>query len=174
MEKQGNGKSALLLGKGGFGMQLCEWLFVLGYGDVKFLDDNSPEAVGPLRDYGSPALRAEFSEAFVGLGDNKLRVELLKGLAAAGYDTPVVRHPKACIGFHGTALGPGTVVGPLAYVGTEVQAGTGCLINAGAIVDHGAVLGEGVHVAPGAVVKAGAVVPNYTKVESGQIIFPAR
>ena len=52
-----------------------------------------------------------------------------------------------------------------------MQAGVGCIINGGAIVDHDAVLGIGVHIAPGGIVKAGAVLPDFAKVESGQIVF---
>ena len=82
-------KRPLILGRGGFGTQLNDWLMDEGWGSADFLDDNAPDAVGGLRDYVDPAILKRGRPAFVALGDNKLRVELLQKLAAAGYSTPV-------------------------------------------------------------------------------------
>lgn len=164
--------SVLVLGKGGFGAQLAEWLLGAGTcAEVLFLDDAAPGAAGPLRGYTDPALQSRCTAAFVGLGNNALRVELLRGLAAAGYRTPVFVHPAAVVS-PSADLGPGCIVGPLAFVGSGAKAGTGCIVNAGAIVDHDASLGNGVHIAPGAIVKAGAAVEDFAKIESGEVVFP--
>ena len=93
----------LILGKGGFGRQLADWLSAEGWGEAEFLDDNAPGCVGGLRDYADPKLLKPGRPAFVALGDNALRVELLQKLAAAGYDTPVfisdmaAVSPSACL-----------------------------------------------------------------------------
>ena len=84
-----NAKRPLVLGRGGFGTQLNDWLMDEGWGSADFLDDNAPGAVGGLRDYVDPAILKHGRPAFVALGDNALRVELLQKLAAAGYATPV-------------------------------------------------------------------------------------
>ena len=84
-----NAKRPLILGRGGFGTQLNDWLLDEGWGSADFLDDNAPDAVGGLRDYPDPAILHPGRPAFVALGDNKLRVELLQKLTAAGYATPV-------------------------------------------------------------------------------------
>ena len=34
----------LILGKGGFGRQLADWLSAEGWGEADFLDDNAPAA----------------------------------------------------------------------------------------------------------------------------------
>ena len=159
----------LILGKGGFGRQLAEWLLDEGWGHAEFLDDAAPNCVGKLRDYTDPALLRKNRPAFAAIGNNVLRVELLQKLAAVGYATPVFISRAASVS-PGVSLAMGCVVLPQAYVGTNVQAGIGCIINGGAIVDHDAVLGNGVHVAPGGIVKAGAVLPDFTKVESGQVV----
>lgn len=162
--------TALLLGKGGFGVQLSELLLAAGqYDEILFLDDAAPDCAGRLEDYAAPALRAACRDAFVGLGNNALRVRLLEQLAGAGYRTPVFRHPAAVVS-PSAELGAGTVVLPFAYVGAGVVAGPGCILNAGAIVDHNAVLGAGVHAAPGAVIKAGAAVQPLAKVDSGAVV----
>ena len=85
----------LILGKGGFGRQLADWLSAEGWGEAEFLDDSAPGCVGGLRDYADPKLLKPGRPAFVALGDNALRVELLQKLAAAGYDTPVIWRPSA-------------------------------------------------------------------------------
>lgn len=169
-------RCVLVLGKGGFGRQLADWLMESGIDEenILFLDDNAADAVGPLADYISPALREKCFAAYVALGNNELRVKWLKKLAAAGYPTPefvaeVAFNPAAAVS-PSAVLGAGTLILPMAYVGAGVHTGLGCLINAGAIVDHDVTLGDGVHIAPGAIVKSGAVVPAFTKVESGQII----
>jgi len=163
-------KSALVLGKGGFGVQLAEWLRCTATAEeIVFLDDSAPGCAGKLHDFSDPALQARCGTAFVGLGNNTLRVELLQALRGAGYETPVFLHPQAAIS-PSAVLGAGTVVLPFAYVGAGVQTGPGCLINAGAIVDHNAALGAGVHIAPGGIVKAGAAVPDFGKVDSGEVV----
>lgn len=159
----------LILGKGGFGRQLADWLLDDGWGEAVFLDDNAPGCAGTLHDYADPALLHPGRPAFVALGDNELRVKLLQKLAAAGYDTPVYISASASVS-PSAVLEPGCVVLPQAYVGAGAHLGVGCIVNGGAIVDHDAVLGRGVHVAPGGIVKAGAEVAPCRKVDSGEIV----
>ena len=40
-----NTKRPLILGRGGFGTQLNDWLMDEGWGSADFLDDNAPDAV---------------------------------------------------------------------------------------------------------------------------------
>ena len=145
-----NAKRPLVLGRGGFGTQLNDWL----------MDE-------PLRRMRLSLKRGR--PAFVALGDNALRVELLQKLAAAGYATPVFISDAASVS-PSAVLEPGCIILPQAYVGADAHLGVGCIVNAGAIVDHNAQLGRGVHVAPGGIVKAGAEVAEFAKVDSGEII----
>ena len=158
-----NAKRPLILGRGGFGTQLNDWLMDEGWGSADFLDDNAPDAVGGLRDYLDPAILRRGRPSFVALGDNALRVQLLQKLAAAGYATPVFISDAASVS-PSAVLEPGCIILPQAYVGAD------CIVNAGAIVDHNATLGRGVHIAPGGIVKAGASVAEFAKVDSGEII----
>lgn len=164
-----NTKRPLILGRGGFATQLNDWLMDEGWGSADFLDDNAPDAVGGLRDYVDPAILKRGRPAFVALGDNKLRVELLQKLAAAGYSTPVFISDAASVS-PSAVLEPGCIILPQAYVGADAHLGVGCIVNAGAIVDHNAHLGRGVHVAPGGIVKASAEVADFGKVDSGEIV----
>lgn len=162
-------KQVLVLGRGGFGKQLGEMLADTGWGSPVYLDDNAPDCAGTLRDFVDPELQHHCPNAFVAIGDNNLRRDLLQKLRAAGYQLPVFIHPAAevCESAH---LGVGTVAMPFAFVGANAVTGAGCLLNVGSIVDHDARLGTAVHVAPGGIVKAGAEVPDFAKVDSGEIV----
>ena len=78
-----NTKRPLILGRGGFGTQLNDWLMDEGWGSADFLDDNAPDAVGGLRDYVDPAILKRGRPAFVALGDRVGPISLL--------DTPGIR-----------------------------------------------------------------------------------
>ena len=109
--------TALVLGKGGFGTQLGEMLAEAGgYSRILYLDDQAPDAAGKLADYLDPTIRERCTAAFVGLGNNELRLQWLQKLVAAGYQTPVFEHPAAEV-CSSAALGAGTVVLPFAFVG---------------------------------------------------------
>lgn len=163
-------RTALVLGKGGFGTELGEMLTETGsYSRVIYLDDNAPDAEGTLADYLDPKLRERCAAAFVGIGSNELRLQWLQKLVAAGYRTPAFIHPAAEV-CASAALGAGTVVLPFAFVGAKAAVGTGCIVNVGAVIDHNAILGDGVHAAPRATVKAGAAVPRCAKIDSGEIV----
>lgn len=159
----------LILGCGGFGRQLGDWLLAEGWPAAEYLDDNAPGCAGKLRDYAAPVLLRRGRPAFVALGDNALRTELLQKLAAVGYETPCFVSSAASVS-PSAVLGPGCLVLPQAVVGAGAHLGAGCIVNAGAIVDHDAVLGPGVHVAPGGIVKAGAEVAALGKVDSGEVV----
>lgn len=163
-------RRVLILGRGGFGTQLAELLVHSGrYTEALFLDDNAPNAAGKLADLARPDLLAACPDAFAALGNNPLRLQLLRRLAEAGYALPVFVHPAAFV-TPSAQLGAGTVVLPFCFVGARVRTGQGCILNAGAVIDHDAVLGDAVHAAPGAIVKAGVHLDACTKVESGQIL----
>lgn len=144
----------LVLGRGGFGAELGEMLEDCGWGKPVFLDDNAADCAGALRDYVDPALRRQCPAAFVALGNNALRLQLIQKLTATGYKLPVFIHPAAEVS-RSAVLGAGSMVLPFAFVGANVRAGAGCLLNAGAIVDHDAVLGAAVHVFPAVSSKPG-------------------
>ena len=131
----------LVLGRGGFGAELGEMLEDCGWGKPVYLDANAPGCAGALRDYVDPALRRRCPAAFVALGNNALRVQLIQKLTAVGYQLPVFIHPAAVVS-RSAGLGAGSVVLPFAFVGANVRVGVGCLLNAGAVVDHDAALGR--------------------------------
>ena len=159
-------KNLLIIGAGGHGKVVAEVADACGYENIVFLDDNSPEAIGKINDIAS--FIREFPNAFVGIGNNQFRNEMLIKLNEIGYYIPVLIHPTAYVS-KSASISKGTVVEPLAIINANSIVGQGCIISVGAIVDHDVVLGECVHVNAGAVVKSGARVGMNYKVEAGEI-----
>lgn len=160
-------KSLLIIGAGGHGRVVKEVAEALGYDKIAFLDDNSVEAIGKIAD--SKSFVQEYQAAFVGIGNNKFRNELLQRLEQEGFVIPALLHPTAYIS-KTAVIGKGTVVEPKAIVNTNSRVGLGCIISVGAIVDHDVVLEDCVHVNAGAICKAGSFVAKETKLEAGQVV----
>ena len=158
----------LIVGAGGHGQVVREVAEAIGtYEKIEFVDDNSILAIGKMADL--QVLRNEYDAAFVGIGNNHLRRELLEKLQAYGYSIPVLIHPTAYVS-RSAKIGKGTVVEPKAIVNASSRVADGCIISVGAIVDHDVVLEECVHVNAGAICKAGSVVSVETKLEAGQVV----
>lgn len=158
----------LIIGAGGHGQVVKEVAEAIGtYEKIDFVDDNSDLAIGKMADL--PDLRKEYDTAFVGIGNNYLRRELLDQLRTYGYGIPVLVHPTAYVS-KSAKLSKGTVVEPKAIVNANSQVGEGCIISVGAIVDHDVILEACVHVNAGAICKAGSMVLAETKLEAGQVV----
>jgi len=158
----------LIIGAGGHGRVVKEVAEATGmFEKIDFVDDNSTEAVGKIEDLQE--LREKYEAAFVGVGNNKLRRELLLRLEEYGYRIPTLIHPTAYVSGSATIM-PGTIVEPKAIVNAYSQVGVGCIISVGAIVDHDVVLETCVHVNAGTICKAGSIVTMETKLEAGQVV----
>lgn len=159
----------LIIGAGGHGKVVKEVAEVLeSYQKIDFVDDNSPEAVGKVSDLKK--LRKEYGSAFVSIGNNHLRNELLHKLKKMGYEIPVLIHPSAYVS-KTCKIENGTLIGPKAIVSTNTYIGAGSIISAGAIIDHDVILETCVHIDVGAIVKAGRKVKEETKLKAGEVLF---
>lgn len=158
----------LIIGAGGHGKVVKEVAEATGYFDkIDFVDDHNPQAVGRLADL--KRLRSDYDAAFVGIGNNHLRGQVLEELQGYEYHIPVLIHPTAYIS-KSADIFYGTVVEPHAIVNANSKVGVGCIISVGAIVDHDVVIGKCVHVNAGAICKAGAIVEAEVKIDAGQIV----
>lgn len=159
----------LIIGAGGHGKVVKEVAEALeSYQKINFVDDNSPEAVGKVSDLEK--LRKEYGSAFVSIGNNHLRNELLHKLKKMEYEIPVLIHPSAYVS-KTCKIENGTLIGPKAIVSTNTYIGAGSIISAGAIIDHDVILETCVHIDVGAIVKAGRKVKEETKLKAGEVLF---
>lgn len=159
-----NEKRLLILGAGQYGKLVCETALAIGsFAKVAFLDDGNPVALGKLEAYSD--FSREYSCAFVAIGNPYVRRLWLDRLEQAGFELPVLIHPKAWVS-PSAQLAPGVIVEAMAAVNTESQVGRGCLLCAGSVVNHNAIVGDFCQVDCNAVVAANAYVPEGTKVNS--------
>ena len=156
----------LIIGAGGHGKVVAEIATECGYGKIDFLDDNSSDAMGKISDLGK--FVDQYQYAFVSIGNNKFREELIEILKKCGYQIPFLIHPTAYVS-RSAKIGKGTVVEPKAIVNANTKIAEGCIISVGAIVDHNVVIEKYCHINAGVIVNAGATVEEYTKIEIAEM-----
>ena len=157
----------LILGAGQYGQVVRETAEAMGiFEEISFLDDNSPMALGKLANYAT--FCNTYSHAFVAMGNPGLRLQWMEKLVNAGFELPVLIHPKAYVS-PSAVLAPGTIVEAMAVVNTEAVVEKGGLICAGCVVNHNAHIMAACQVDCNAVVASNAIVPEGTKVFSGTV-----
>jgi UDP-perosamine 4-acetyltransferase len=96
-----------------------------------------------------PSLFAEgVAQAFVAIGDNRLRQSIAHRLCQIGFALPAIRHPSAVVS-PSADIGAGVAIMAGALVGPEAAIGDLAIVNTGAIVEHDVRLGLAAHIAPG-------------------------
>ena len=160
-------KRLLIIGAGGHGKVVAEIAENIGYEEIAFLDDNSLEAIGKISEIEK--FKDQYRDAFVGIGNNRLRGELIHKLQDYGYTVSALIHPSAYVSRTAT-IGIGTVVEPKAIVNANSHIGEGCIISVGSIVDHDVEIGACCHINTGAIVKAGGKIESFRKLEAGEVV----
>ena len=160
-------KKLLILGAGQYGRVALETAEAMDcFEKISFLDDNSPAAIGKLEDYEK--FLQDYDSAFVAIGNPQLRLKWLQKLEQAGYELPVLIHPKAYVS-PSAVLGKATIAEPMAVVNTEAVVEQGGLLCAGCVVNHNAHVMAVCQIDCNAVVASNTTVPEGTKVQSGTV-----
>lgn len=108
---------------------------------------------------------------FVAMGDNRLRMSLLRAGWKHKLYSPRIIHNKAIVSDYAT-IGAGSIIMAGAIVQPGAKIGKGCIVNTGATVDHDCVLENGVHICPGAHLAGGVTIGAGTQVGTGASIIP--
>lgn len=145
----------LILGAGGHGKVVSEIANLMKQWDeIAFLDDNKDlkevngyKVIDGLRNY--KLYKKEYKNAFVAIGNNKFRIDLIENLLKEGFKIPVLIHPFTAIS-RNVQIDKGTVIMAGAVINTNTVIGKGCIINTLSSIDHDCVLDDGVHISPGA------------------------
>ncbi len=106
--------------------------------------------------------------AVLGIGDNRVRQRLARGLAAPWI---TVIHPAAWVD-PTVKVGAGTVVFAGAVVQADTVLGAHAIINTGATVDHDCNIGDFGHIAPGATLAGGVTVGEGAFLGAGSVAIP--
>ena len=160
-------KRLLIIGAGGHGKVVKEIAEAVGnYEKIDFIDDYSQEAIGKICDLEK--FHNDYDSAFPGIGDNRLRKELIQRLLNVGYEIPVLIHPTAYVS-KSSEIKMGTVVELKAIINANACVGEGCIISVGAIVDHDVIVNKYAHVNAGAICKAGGIIEAERKMKAGEV-----
>ena len=131
---------------------------------------NGPAILG--NDSVLPDLRAAgYRNAFVAIGDNRIRERIATHLAADGWAIPAIVHRNAILGSDVT-IGSGSVLMPGSIVNACSHIGRYSIVNTGASADHDCVIGNCAHLAPGSSLCGGVRVGDRALVGVGANIVP--
>jgi len=117
------------------------------------------------------ALLDDHAEIALGLGENAVRADLGRALAARGRRLATIVHPTAVVA-KGARLGDGCYVGPLAVLHVDAHVGRGVIVNSAAVVEHDVCLGDWAHVSPRAALGGGARVGEGAHLGLGALVLP--
>lgn len=163
----------LILGAGGHGQVIKEVSEAMKdeegkaiYNQIDFLDDRSKNAIGKLND----AMRylKDYDEAFVGIGDNRIRKYYMEYLENIGFAIPTLIHPSAYVS-NSAVIKKGVVIEPKAIVNANTLIEKGTIISIGAMVDHDTRIGPYCHINTGAICKAGSQILGECKLDAGSV-----
>lgn len=153
-------KGVVIVGGGGHAKVVIESLRAAGKAVAAVIDaDPTARSVAGVPVVGDdtalPGLRDQgLDEAFVAIGDNRLRARLAQGLIEQGFVLVNAIHPSAVIS-PSARLGHGVAVMAGAVINAEVQIGDLAIINTGAVIDHDCRLGAACHLGPASALAGG-------------------
>lgn len=163
----------LILGAGGHGQVVKEVAEALKdeegkplYDQIDFLDDENERAIGRLEE--AALYLRDYDEAFVGIGNNRLRKYYMEVLENQGSAIPVLIHPSAYVSCS-AVIEKGVVIEPKAIVNANTRIAKGTIISVGSIVDHDVQIGPYCHVNAGAICKAGSQISEGCKLDAGEV-----
>jgi sugar O-acyltransferase (sialic acid O-acetyltransferase NeuD family) len=112
-------------------------------------------------------------EAFVAVGDNRVRIGIIRQLIEMGVDV------ASCASSHSIVapsarLGLGTVVMPGAVVNAGTTLGDGVVVNTSASIDHDGRVGDGAHIGPGSHLAGRVTVGEGAFLGIGTLVIPDR
>lgn len=168
----------VILGAGGHGRVVADAARAAAMDIAGFLDDacepGDKRGDWPVLGRDGRLDDAEFVSGHlfvVGIGDNAVRRERAKALAASGAEFATVCHPAATVA-PDVRIGAGTVLFAGCVVNTGSVLGDFVVVNTRASVDHDAQIGDGVHVGPGAVLAGTVRCDAEAFVGSGAVVLP--
>ena len=170
----------LILGAGSLGLTALD-LFqrnsVVVYG---LLDDNKElhgkefgdvSVLGETDDDGFLKLIGQKCEAFVAIGDARVRKRLVKMLNERRKVQPVnAIHDTATISILAT-IGHGNLIAARVVINPYAQIGQHCIIQAGAVIESQAKLGDYVQVGTGSVINSGVTIEEGAFVGTGAVLI---
>jgi UDP-perosamine 4-acetyltransferase len=119
-----------------------------------------------------PAMLANGTKkAFVAIGDNHLRLQLLAQVSEMGFELINAISPHAVVS-PSARLGRGIAIMAGATINASTQIGDGAIINTNAGIDHDCRIGSGAHIGPGSVLAGNVEIGSETFLGVGTCVIP--
>lgn len=184
----------IIIGGGGLGREVYQYLNDCGLGDVKgFLDDRPPSELRIPNDLPLLGTIAQHEpttdERFVlAVGDPAMRESVAARLQSQGAHFISIVHPRAYVAAS-AIIGRGSIIAPFASVGASARLGEFCQVHfyasaahdsdigpfsalsPYAVVNGGGRLGTGVFMGTRATVNPGRSVGDHSKVAAGAVVY---
>lgn len=163
----------LIIGAGGHGKCCYDIALRMGvFNLIDVVDDHAKEVfgkkiVGTSLDLEN--LRNDYDYAFVGIGNNRLRADLIQKLEELGYRIATLIDPTAFISQYSEVL-EGTVIFPNCVIEATAKVGKGCIISSLSVVHHDAVMEDYSLVYSQCAVRPYSKVDSFATVQSGTIV----
>ena len=153
-------KRILIIGCGGHGKVVADAAEETNYYEkISFLDNNleqlnkyqtnfNKNIIGDISKENIIKFSELFSHAFVGIGDNKMRMQWLKEIKTIGMQIPNIIHPSAQISKY-VELEYGSFINANVVIQCNTIIKHGCIINTSSSIDHDSIIEEGTHISPG-------------------------
>ena len=150
----------LILGSGGHGRVVADVAEKTNqFEEISFLDNNflsshiqksanSKTLIGEISKRSIEKYSSEFSYAFVGIGDNKIRIKWLKILDKMNFQIPIIIDPSAEISRY-AEIERGSFINTNVVIQCNVKIQFGSILNTSCTIDHDSIIGEGTHISPG-------------------------
>tara|TARA_B100000700_G_C15053850_1_gene861767 strand:- start:1257 stop:1889 length:633 start_codon:yes stop_codon:yes gene_type:complete len=144
---------------------------------VSYLDDNlntksekNENILGTLDCIYKQEIKREYKNAFVAIGNPKIRIEWISKLLNNGYLVPTIIHPTAWIS-SSAQIGIGSVILSQSSIQCNVISGIGVIFNNNSSVDHDSKIGDAVHISPGVNIAGNVNIGDRTWVGIGSTII---
>lgn len=118
-------------------------------------------------------LASGLRQAFVAIGDNRLRAELIRRLAGLGFSLVNAISPQAIVSSR-TMLGTGVAIMPGAIVNVDSIVEDGAIINTAAHLDHDCRIGACAHIGPGSKLAGNVTIGEGAFLGVGTCVIPRR
>lgn len=166
----------LIVGAGGQGKVVLDCAKRMKcFDEIHFLDDNKVGkevlgclVIGKIADLEN--LRKAYQNAFVAIGNNNYRLQLIEEIEEMGYNVPILIHPTAIISDY-AEIGTGTIILPGAILNAGCKVGKGVIVNTSALIEHDCYIGDGVHLSPTATMGGEVTIGEKTWVCIGATII---
>jgi sugar O-acyltransferase (sialic acid O-acetyltransferase NeuD family) len=153
-------RKVVVVGAGGFGKEVMDILEAENKKSLKwhilgFIDDNPTLQHKEVRGYKVLGGTDWFSQqeskgvqAVVAIGDNRVRMKVVKRLTALGAQFCTIIHPSVTIG-HNVRIGMGTIIAAGCILTSDIRIGDHCILNLGTTIGHDTILEGFVNLNPG-------------------------